>query len=303
LSILVVGSVALDSIETPKGKIEETPGGAAIYFSIAASLFTKIRVVGVIGSDFPSEYITLLEERGVDLRGLERREGKTFRWSGKYDASLSEVKTLDTQLNLFESFRSSLPPEYRETKVVFLANIDPELQMQVLAQVRNPKFVACDTMNFWIRRKRESLLSTLEKVHLVLMNDSEIRELFDEYNLIKAAWKLLSIGPKWVVVKKGEHGALLISNSTCFPLPAYPLDEVCDPTGAGDSFAGGLLGYLSRSDGFTSIEEMKKALVFGTIIASFTIEGFGLSRLKLISLKDVEKRYREFKKSTHFDGV
>jgi len=299
MKILVVGSIALDSIETPFGKVESILGGSAVHFSCAASFFTPIGLVGVVGQDFPQEHLDFLKERGVDLKGLKIDEGETFRWKGYYEYDLNQAHTLDTRLNVFEKFHPRLPDEYRNTDFVFLANIDPELQQEVLRQVEKPKFICCDTMNFWIETKPQALMETLELVDVALMNDSEARELCKTYSLVDASRKILALGPRAVVFKKGEHGALMFTDSTHFSAPAFPLEEIKDPTGAGDSFAGGFLGYLAKT-GELSESNIRKAVIYGSVMASFNVEGFGLDRLRNLTHKEIEERYEIFRKITVF---
>lgn len=302
MSILVVGSVALDSVETPFGKVEEVVGGSATYFSTSASHFTDVNLVAVVGEDFPQETIDFLREREIDLKGLKRVPGKTFRWKGKYDFDLNEAHTLETQLNVFQDFKPEIPAEYKKSPFVFLANIDPELQLEVLNQVENPKLVACDTMNFWIEGKKEALKRLLKKVDILMINEGEVREFAEEPNLVKASRIILSLGPKAVVIKRGEYGVLMFNESSVFASPAYPLEFVFDPTGAGDTFAGGFMGFLSYT-GDISEESIRQAIIFGSVMASFNVEEFSLNRLKTVTYKDIEDRYREFKKLTHFENL
>ncbi len=300
MSILVVGSVALDSVKTPFGEREEVLGGSAVFFSVAASLFSEVRVVAVVGEDFPQEHLDFLQARGVDIRGIQRKPGKTFRWKGYYDYDLNEAHTLETQLNVFESFEPEIPEAYRDSEYVFLANIDPELQLKVLEQVRKPRLVLCDTMNYWIENKRKELIETISKVDIMLLNDSETRELVQEANLILAARRILDLGPSRVIIKKGEHGVLMFSPDSYFSLPAYPLEFVFDPTGAGDTFGGGFLGSLSRYDAIRE-EELRRSIVYGSVLASFNVEAFSCERLKDITFEDIDKRYYEFLSMTKFD--
>ncbi|MBC7230858.1 MAG: sugar kinase [Actinobacteria bacterium] len=299
MSILVVGSVALDSIRTPFGEVEEILGGSATYFSVAASFFSPVRLVAVVGEDFPSEHVDFLRSRGVDTRGLRTVPGRTFRWSGYYTYDLNEAHTLDTQLNVFEDFDPEIPEEYRDSEYVFLANIDPALQLKVLEQVRSPRLVVCDTMNFWIENRRESLLETVSRVDCLLLNDAEARQLAQDPNLIAAGKRLLAMGPERVIIKKGEHGVIMLTGDTFFSLPAYPLETVFDPTGAGDSFGGGFLGSLSR---FASPgeEEIRRAVVYGSVVASFAVEDFSCWRLGALSMEEIEERYRAFSAITCF---
>jgi sugar/nucleoside kinase (ribokinase family) len=299
MSILVVGSVALDSIRTPFGEAKEVLGGSATFFSIAASLFNRVSMVAVVGDDFPDSNVKFLESRDVDLRGLKRVPGRTFRWEGYYDYDLNEAHTLDTQLNVFESFDPEIPEEYRDAEYVFLANIDPELQLKVLTQVRAPRLTICDTMNYWIGNKREQLLETISRVDYLLLNDAEARELAGEPNLITAGRKLLEMGPARVIIKKGEHGVIMLAKDQFFSLPAYPLETVFDPTGAGDTFGGGFLGSLSRFPEMSE-EQIRRSIVYGSVVASYVVESFSCDRLAQLSNDDVEERYREFLDITCF---
>ncbi|WP_029917750.1 PfkB family carbohydrate kinase [Pelobacter seleniigenes] len=299
MSILVVGSVAFDSVTTPFGEADDVLGGSASYFSTSASFFTDVQLVAVIGEDFPQQHIDFLTSRNIDLSGLQTSPGKTFRWKGRYEYDLNEAHTLDTQLNVFESFKPQLPENFRDAEYVFLANIDPELQLDVLQQVRNPKFIACDTMNFWIDGKREELIRTLGKVDILIINEAEVRQLAEEPNLIKAAQIVRGFGPRTLVVKRGEYGILMFSEGSTFAAPAYPLDEVFDPTGAGDTFAGGFVGYLAATRNLDEAN-MRKATVFGTVMASFTVEKFSLDRLKELDHRDISDRYRKIKLLTDF---
>lgn len=302
MSILVVGSVAFDSVETPFGKVDEVLGGSGTYFSTSASFFSDISLVAVVGEDFPSEHLEFLKQRNVDLEGVQVVPGKTFRWKGEYGYDLNEAKTLDTQLNVFEHFRPKLPESYRDAEFVFLGNIDPELQLEVLSQVRNPKLVACDTMNFWISGKREALVKTLARVDILMINESEVRQLAAEANLIKAAQTILAMGPKTIVIKRGEYGALMFSEHTIFSAPAYPLEAVFDPTGAGDTFAGGFMGYLAANQNLSDAS-VRQAIIFGSVMASFTVEDFSLNRLKNLEYREIEERFRRFKLLTEFEGI
>lgn len=291
--VLVVGSVALDSVRTPAGEVRETLGGAAVYFSLAARLFAPVRLVGVVGEDFPADFRRLLEGKEIDLRGLETARGRTFRWSGAYGRDLNVAKTLDTQLNVFESFRPRLTPEQKRSPVVFLANIDPELQWEVLAQMEAPALVACDTMNYWISSKRPALKELLGRVHVLLINDEEARSLAREHNLCRASRRLCEWGPSVVVVKKGEHGVLLTAGGRHYALPAYPVEDVKDPTGAGDSFAGGFLGYLASVGGALDAAAVKRAALYGAVLGSFNVQEFGTGRLESLEPEAVRERYQE----------
>lgn len=302
MSILVVGSVAFDSIKTPFGEVEDILGGSACYFSTSASFFTDVNLVAVIGDDFPQEHIDFLESRNVDLAGLQKTEGQTFRWKGRYDYDLNEAHTLETHLNVFETFKPSIPENYRDAEYVFLANIDPELQLEVLQQVNNPKLVACDTMNFWIDGKRDELIKTLAKVDILIINEAEVRQLANEPNLIRAAAIVRSFGPRTLVVKRGEYGVLMFGEGSVFSAPAYPMEEVFDPTGAGDTFAGGFVGYLAATRNFDE-KNLRKATVFGSVMASFTVEKFSLDRLKEIDYQEISDRYKKIKLLTDFADI
>jgi sugar/nucleoside kinase (ribokinase family) len=303
MSILVVGSVALDSIETPRGKVEMTLGGSATYFSTAASLFSPVKLVAVVGDDFPQAHIDFLKARGVDLEGLEVKSGKTFHWSGRYADDFGDVQTLGTDLNVYAEFRPNLPQKYKNTPYLFLANISPELQLEVLNQIKRPKIVASDTIKLWIQTCREPLLEVIEASDVFFTNESEAKLLTDETNLIKAAEKILEVGCQRVVVKKGEHGAFSISQNDYFCAPAYPLREIADPTGAGDSFAGGFIGYLASipnpADNLSELH-MRQALIYGSAVASFNVEGLGLSRLSVITRVEVERRVEELREMSKF---
>lgn len=301
MSILVVGSAALDSVETPAGRVEDALGGSAIYFSTAASFFTEsIRMVAVVGDDFPQEHVAFLESRRINIEGLERVEGgQTFRWGGRYTDDLNSASTLFTDLNVYGDFQPKLPEPYRGTPYVFLANINPELQLNVLEQVNQPKLVVCDTMNLWINNSRAALMQTLEKVDILILNDSEARLLTEEDNLISAAKKILTYGPSRVIVKKGEHGAISLTETTFFSAPAHPLESVCDPTGAGDSFAGGFLGHVA-SVGNTAEETIRQAIIYGTIVASFNVEDFSLERQRVLKRAEIDRRYEELRESTRY---
>jgi sugar/nucleoside kinase (ribokinase family) len=300
MSILVVGSVAFDSVRTPFGEAQGVLGGSATYFSVASSYFTQVNLVAVVGEDFTEEHLAVFRERSINLAGLEHRPGQTFKWKGEYGFDLNEAHTLETCLNVFEDFDPQISAEYRRCPYVFLANIDPDIQRRVLDQVEQPKLVACDTMNFWIEHKLESLKETLKRVNLLIINEGEARELAKEPNLVKAANKILSWGPDSVIIKRGEYGALMFSDSTIFSAPAYPLESVYDPTGAGDSFAGGVMGYLAGSGDLTETG-IRRAIIYGSVMASYNVEAFSLERLRKLSLAEIEARFREFKNLTHFE--
>lgn len=304
MSVLVVGSVAFDAIETPFGRRDEAIGGSATFFSTAASLLTDVRLVAVVGEDFPEAQLDKLRRRQVDLGGLVRvKGGKTFRWKGRYGANLNEAETLDTQLNVFADFKPRLPDHFRDSSHVFLANIHPALQLEVLEQVKSPQFVALDTMNFWIKGANEDLRKVLRRVDAMLINDGEARLLAGEHNIVKAAKAIRAMGPKVLVVKRGEYGALLFdapsTDRTTFFAPAYPLEDVYDPTGAGDTFAGGMMGYLAgavKRGGAKAVTlpVLLKAASHGTVAASFNIESFSLDRLMKLKKAELVKRHREF---------
>ncbi|MCL4509510.1 MAG: PfkB family carbohydrate kinase [Bacteroidetes bacterium] len=303
MSLLVVGSIALDTIETPFGRADQVAGGSAVYISAAASYFTApIRLVGVVGSDFPKSEIEFLESRGIDLDGLQVIEGgKTFHWSGRYHYDLNKRDTLDTQLNVFETFNPVLPDSYRKSRYVVLGNIDPVLQRRVIESLdQKPELVICDTMNFWIERKRNELLKTLKKVDVLIVNDSEARLLVSEPNLVKAAKKIMGLGPRIVIIKKGEHGALLFTTNIVFSAPAFPLEFIYDPTGAGDAFAGGFIGHLARTENLSD-DNLRRAVVYGSVLASFCVGKFGIEALKNLSDIEILGRYRDFIELSKFE--
>ncbi len=300
MSLVIVGSVAFDTLETPHGRREKIVGGSCTYCSLAASFFTQPKIVAVVGEDFPEETIELFKSRGIDVRGLEIQSGKTFHWEALYGDDPNQRTTIKTELNVFEDFSPQLPPDYTEAEIVFLANIDPDLQGDILSQAKHPKLVAMDTMNLWIKTKPAPLLRVLEEVNVYFANDEEIKMLAKEPNLIKAGKKLLERGPSIVVIKKGEHGALVLGKDSIFGVLAYPCEKVIDPTGAGDSFAGGFLGYLDKIKAFDDEGEIRKASVYGSVLASFTIEDFGINRFKSLPLEDIEKRFSQFKKLVSF---
>ena len=299
MAILIVGSIALDTIETPLGKVIEVLGGAAVYSAVSASFFAPVKIIGVVGEDFPEEYLKLLSEKNIDLKGLVKLPGKTFRWEGKYLEDMNQRQTIRTELNVFEQFKPTLHEEHRSLSYVFLANIHPQLQLEVLEQVENPELVVCDTMNLWINTARRELEEVLARVDILLINDEEARLLTKEYQLARAGRKLLERGLKAVVIKRGEHGATIHTKEGIFFAPAYPLEVVKDPTGAGDSFAGGFIGYLWQV-GKADFSELKRAGIYGSVVASFTVEEFGLKRLLEISKKDIEQRFEEFKELVAF---
>lgn len=302
MSVLVVGSLALDSIETPFGAVKDAVGGSATYISAAASYFVNpIRLVGVVGGDFPQEGLAFLEERKVDLEGLEViKDGKTFRWAGRYHYDLNERDTLYTDLNVFERFDPKIPEKFRKTRNVCLGNIDPVLQRKVLLQMESPRLVVCDTMNYWINGKRAELVETLTMINVLILNDSEARLLSKEPNLIKAAKVIRGMGPSVVIIKKGEHGALLLTEQMVFSAPAYPMENIFDPTGAGDSFAGGFIGWLARTEDMSE-ENLKRAVIYGSTLASFCVEKFGVDGLADLAYLSIQDRFREFRELSRFD--
>ena len=302
MSLLVVGTVALDSVKTPFGNVDNALGGSATYFSTSASYFTDVRLVAVIGEDFPREHIQFLKSKAIDTRGLEVQKGETFRWKGEYGYDLNEARTLATDLNVLATFKPRIVDDYKDSDVVFLANVDPEIQLDVLKQVNKPKLVACDTMNYWIASKPEALKRTLREVDLLTINEAEIRQLADEASLVKAAKRVQAMGPKTIVVKQGSYGAIMFNGHSVFSAPAYPLETVFDPTGAGDTFAGGFMGYLTSTMNFNE-DIMRKAVIFGSVMASLNVEAFSLDRLRSLDYREIEGRYREFKKLTHFEDI
>ncbi|MHB8336592.1 MAG: PfkB family carbohydrate kinase [Ignavibacteriaceae bacterium] len=302
MGLLVVGSLGLDTVATPFDRVENALGGSATYISLAASYFSgPVYLVGVVGEDFPKKYIDLLENHNVDLEGLQIvKGGKTFRWSGKYHYDLNVRDTLLTELNVFEKFNPIIPDKFKKAKFVLLGNIDPELQIRVLDQMEEPHFVVGDTMNYWIEGKKDTLLELLKRVNVLIINDSEARLLAKEPNLIKA-WKIIrEMGPEILIIKKGEHGALLFTDETVFSAPAYPMEMIYDPTGAGDTFAGGFIGYLHKTQDL-SPENMKRAVIYGSAMASFCVEKFSTKGLEEIEYLRVQDRYREFLKLSTFD--
>ncbi len=300
--VLVVGSIGLDDIETPFGRVDGTLGGSSTYFSLAASLYSTVDLVAVVGEDFPPEHVELLRRKGVNTAGLQVSAGKTFRWAGRYDYDLNTAHTLDTQLNVFAEFHPRLPVAFRDCELVFLANIDPDLQMEVLKQLPNARLRVLDTMDFWIERKRPQLLDALGQVDIALMNEAEARQLAGTTSLITAARRIRAMGPEILVVKKGEYGAVLFADGEYFVAPAYPLEDVKDPTGAGDSFAGAFVGYLS-SVGEVTPASLRRAVVLGSVVASYTVEDFGVGRLADLTCQEVNARYREFRRFTYFEDI
>ncbi|HEV7922612.1 MAG TPA: PfkB family carbohydrate kinase [Thermoanaerobaculia bacterium] len=301
MSILVVGSVAFDALETPFGKVDRCLGGSATYFSVAASFFSPVDLVAVVGDDFTDEDMSVFAGRDINLDGLQRVPGaRTFFWSGAYDYNLNQAQTRDTQLNVFASFKPELSERQRHADVLFLANIDPDLQMDVLQQTERPRLVALDTMNYWITSKKESLTRIFGAVDLIVINEAEVRQYTGDPNLVQGARRILSLGAKTLVIKRGEYGVLMITADAIFAVPAYPLENVFDPTGAGDTFAGGFLGYLASRPAHDD-RELRRAIIFGSVLASYTVEKFSLDRLREIGIEDVRARYQEFRALTHFE--
>jgi sugar/nucleoside kinase (ribokinase family) len=300
MSLLVVGSVAFDGIETPHGRVDRTLGGAASYFALAASHFTPVRLVGIVGEDFTAKDEAVFRGRRIDLKGLEHAPGKTFFWAGRYSQNMNERTTLVTELNVFASFNPTLPAEYRDSSAIFLANIDPTLQRSVLKQVRGkPKVIGLDTMNYWIERTPAELRETLKHAQILMINDDETRQLTGEHNLLQAARAVFKLGPKTLVIKRGEHGALMVHKDFIFSVPGYPLEEVLDPTGAGDSFAGGFMGYLAGA-GRVNEQTLRRAMVYGSVLGSFTVERFGVERLTKLKRVEITARARLFSRLTSF---
>ncbi len=300
MALLVVGSVGFDTIQTPHGRAEGALGGSATYFSVTASCFVPVNIVAVVGEDFGEEHLGVFTGRSIDTAGLERAPGKTFRWHGEYTGDMNEARTLDTQLNVFESFSPKVPDHFLLSEFAFLGNIDPGLQLHVRKQLSKARFVACDSMNFWIQGKVEELKKTLAEVDVLLVNEGEARMLTGCHNLKHAAVEIRKLGPEIVVIKRGEHGVTLFTQKSIFSVPGLPLDDVRDPTGAGDTFAGGFMGHLARTDDLSE-SNLRRAVVYGSVMASFAVEELGLGRLLRLKPAEIETRYHEFKKLTHFD--
>jgi sugar/nucleoside kinase (ribokinase family) len=300
MNVLVTGSVALDSVKTPAEEHCDLLGGSASYASVAASFFSPVNMVGIVGTDFPKKYLDLYSKYGINLDGLQTVEGKTFRWSGEYEWDLNKRRTLSVCLNVFETFQPTLPGNYRETPYVLLGNIAPQLQMHVLSQIECPKFVVADTMDLWIETQREALNDLLRKIDCIVLNESEAREFTKQTSLIRAGRLLLKQGPKYVVVKKGEHGCLLFADNLFFSAPAYPLEDIHDPTGAGDCFAGAFTGYLAKANRIDH-DSLRKAVVYGSVIASYCVEAFSLDRLQTLAQPEIEQRYQLFKLMSRFE--
>ncbi len=297
--IVVIGTVAFDSIKTPFGNAPEVLGGSATFFAMAAGLFTNVKLVAIVGKDFPAKHLKVLQNRGIDLEGLVRSQGKTFRWSGEYEENMNVRHTLETHLNVLEDFKAELPASYRKTPYVFLANINPDLQLRVLEQLENPALICCDTMNLWIANQRKDLETVLKKVHLFIISEEEVQMLTQEHNIVKGANEILKMGNFSLIIKRGGYGAILFTKKKeVFAIPAFPLENVVDPTGAGDSFAGGFLGYLASQD-YVDVEMVQKAMVYGNIVASFAVEGFSVQTLVTLTQKKIRSRLRDFVRMTH----
>lgn len=296
--VVIVGTMALDSIETPFGKVEDALGGSATYASYAASFFSKPGIISIIGEDFPEKHVEHLKDKGISLKGV-KKEGKTFKWGGYYEFDMNEAKTLRTELNALESFKPDIPESYKGAKYVFLANIDPSIQLEIINAMNDPELIVTDTMNFWIEHKKEDLMKVIEKTDILVLNDGEARQLFNTTNLVNAANKALKLGPDAVIIKKGEHGALLFTKNKHFNAPGYPLENIKDPTGCGDSFGGGLIGYIAKTKD-RSEPNLRKAIIYGSVLASHNAEDFSLNQLKKIEINDIEKRFGKMKEIREF---
>ena len=301
-SILVVGSVAFDSVKTPFGEAEEILGGSATHFSVAASYFAPVRLVGVVGKDFGDKHLQVFHKHKIDIDGLTFAEGRTFRWAGEYNFDLNDRRTLDTQLNVFEKFDPVIPESYRASEYVFLGNIHPTLQLSVLQQIKKPRLVACDTMNFWIEGQLDDLKLTLAHVDMLVINDAETRMLAGMPNLVKAANAIMKMGPKTLIIKRGEYGVLMFHENSIFSAPAFPLEDVYDPTGAGDTFAGGFVGALAHAGEVTE-RTIRRAIIYGSVLASFNVEKFGVERTTDLKRHEIDERFRQFKHLTHFEEL
>jgi len=302
MSLLIVGSIALDSIKTPFGEKKDILGGSGVYASVAASFFSRTALIGPVGSDFPPEHIEFLRSRAIDISALHKIDAPTFRWGGYYEYDMNQAHTLDTQLNALAKFDPKIPDSLKETPYLFLANLDPELQLKVISQMKRPRFLAADTMNFWIESKRDALHEVIKKVDFMLMNDSEIRQFMETPNIPLAAQRLIKLGCKGVIVKKGEHGALLFTKEEHFSAPSYPQDVLKDPTGAGDSFAGGLMGYLAKTNDISG-ENIRKGVIIGSVMASFNVEDFSLDRIKRLKHNEIMRRFEEFRHFSRFEPL
>lgn len=296
--VLIIGTVALDTVETPFGKVQNALGGSASYASLAASFFSKPRIISIVGEDFPDEHLAFLKSRGINIEGIQQ-EGKSFRWEGFYEYDMNEAKTLKTELNSLETFQAKMPDSYKDSEYVYLGNIHPEQQLEVIKHLKKPKFIAMDTMNFWIENTKEQLLEVMKEVNVMIMNDGEARQLFETSNLIKAANDILKLGPQTAIIKKGEHGALMFTKDRHFSAPSFPLEDIKDPTGCGDTFGGAFTGYMARED---HIDEptMRKAIVYGSALASHNAEDFSLNRMRALTKEDIEKRFTQLKDIREF---
>jgi len=302
IKLCVAGTVAFDSIETPFGKAENVLGGSALHFTNAASFFTDVGIVATVGHDFDMDGISFLKDRSVDFSGIEVDHGKTFRWEGRYGYDLNQAITLKTELNVIETFKPKVPEDYRNAEFLFLANIDPELQLHVIEQVNKPVALVLDTMNFWIENKYEALMKVIGRVDMLVINEAELREITKEHNLLKGARKLIELGPVCIVVKRGEYGVFMMNRDEVFLAPAYPLEDVFDPTGAGDTFAGGFMGYLANVGEATS-ETVKQAIIMGTVMASFNVEDFSINRIKRLTMPEIKQRYHALKGCMRFGDI
>lgn len=301
MSLLVIGSIALDSVETPFGSNQDAVGGSAVFFSYAASLLHPVLAVGVVGNDYPEQELARLAKRGVDLKGVSRADGESFRWRGRYSYDLQNRDTLETRLGVFADFAPTIPEDFRQAHLIFLGNIDPELQLSVLDQVSKPEFVVCDTMNYWIESKRDALIELMKRIDVLMVNDAEARQLSGDWNIYRAARWILDNGPRLAIIKQGEYGAVLVEpDNRIFYLPAFPLEEIYDPTGAGDAFAGGFLGHLARSNDVSSAN-LRRAMVYGATMGSFAVERFSVDRFEEIGPAEVTARARAFRELVHFD--
>jgi len=299
MSIIVLGTVALDTVKTPFGKRRHMLGGSAVHFAMSARLFTNVNLVAIIGEDFPGKFINFLHQKGVILSSLIKSKGKTFKWEGEYKGDLNTALTLNTELGVLSAFRPAISEEQRKIRYIFLANVDPDIQRHLLQRMHSPQLVGLDSMNYWIKHKRKALVSLLKRVDLYVANDQEARSLSGESNLVKAARYLCTLGPEMILIKKGEHGVLFFSDKFIFSIPAYPTDKVIDPTGAGDTFAGGFMGYLTKVKRINQTS-LKKAIAYGTVAASFNVEDFGLNKTSCLKLKDLQVRLNRFRKITLF---
>ena len=302
MSLLIAGSIALDDLKTPFGERKAVLGGSAIHSSISAAFYCPVKLLGTVGEDFPDEHIELLKSKNIDVSGLSVISGKTFHWEGFYEYDMNQAHTIKTDLNVLPDFKCNLPETYKDSEYVFLANLDPTIQLKIISQIKSKSFIAADTMNYWIQNKRDELVEVIKKVDVLLMNDMEIRQFMNMPNLIAAARKILKLGVKHVVIKKGEHGALLFSNDFIFSAPSYPQENLIDPTGAGDTFAGGFIGYLSKTND-VSEQNIRQAVVIGSVMASFNVENFSLDRMKTLKFKEIFHRFTELKKCSGFEDL